>query len=47
MGLKDVAHVDKATVHTHDIEGKEGEGHGVPMRGGGGGSGGGSWGGCA
>ena len=34
MGLKDVAHVDKATVHTPDIEGKEGEGHGVPRRGG-------------
>ena len=39
MGLKDVAHVDKATAHTPDIEGKEGEGHGVPRRRGGGGGG--------
>ena len=34
MGFKDVAHVDEATVHTSNIEGKEGEGHGVPRRGG-------------
>ena len=47
MGLKDVAHVDKATVHTPDIEGKEGEGHGVPRRGGRGRFRGGSRGGCA
>ena len=48
MGFKDVAHVDEATVHTSNIEGKEGEGHGVPRRGGAGAvQGGAQGGGCA